>query len=90
MLTETNLIGFIRCHTATLEEVKIPAVVLNNESAGFTSWEKILKQTAPNLSLAWLQLRWLRSEDIENVVLAGDPGSEACNSRHAAYCQDLT
>lgn len=49
MLTETILIGFIRCHTATLEEVKIPAVVLDNESAGFHFVGKYIEADRSNL-----------------------------------------
>ncbi len=88
-LTEQILLGFIKRHATTLKEIGIDTVVLDNRSDEPTSWEKLVKQVAPLLSLDWVVLWSLRSDDIENVVLAGDPDFEARVSRHRAYCEGL-
>lgn len=64
-------------------------VRLDNRSFESTSWEETLKQIAPILFSDWVKLRWLWSDDIEDVILAGDADDEACSSRHAACCQSL-
>lgn len=66
------------------------SVRLDNRSVEPTSWEETLKQIAPTLFSDWVKLRWLWSDDIEDVVGAGDPNDEAISSRHAAYCRSLT
>lgn len=89
ILTEETLIDFIRRHSTTLKEISMSFVRLDNRSFESTSWEETLKQIAPILFLDWVKLRWLWSDDIEDVVGAGDPNDEAFSSRHAAYCQSL-
>lgn len=80
---------FIRRHSTTLKEISMSSARLDNRSVGSTSWEKTLKQIAPILFMDWVELRWLWSDDIEDVIGAGDPNDEAFSSRHAAYCQSL-
>lgn len=88
-LTEAILIGFMRRHTATLKDLCITDVTLDDDSIESTSWEKTLKQIAPILSLDGITLSYLQSDDIENVIEAEDPDFEASESRIEAYCQCL-
>lgn len=89
ILTEGILIGFIRRHATTLKHIHINMVVLDNQSAESTSWEKTLKQIAPILVLDSVRLRHLWCDDIENVILAGDLDPQQYSSRLARYCQGL-
>ncbi len=49
-----------------------------------------VKQIAPILFLNSIELVYLQSEDIENVIIAEDPDNKASDSRVDAYCQGLT
>lgn len=89
-LTENILKHFITKHSTTLKEVCMDAVVLDNRSEESTSWEKTLRHIAPILFLDSAALFSLSSDDIESVVLAGDPDLVARHNRSIAYCQALT
>ncbi len=89
-LTEEILISFLRRHATTLKEISLLEVVLDYNSVKPTSWEKTLKQIAPVLFLNSVKLEDLHSDDIENVIIAGDSDDEAYDSRVNAYCQGLT
>lgn len=89
-LTENILKQFITRHSTTLKEVVMAGVVLENRSEESTSWEKTLKDIAPIMFLDVAALASLSSDDIESIVLAGDPDLEARLSRSKAYCLALT
>lgn len=89
-LTENILKRFITKHSTTLKRVFMGAVVLDNGSEEPTSWEKTLKHIAPFLFLDSAALLSLSSDDIDSVVLAGDPDLVARLDRSFAYCQALT
>ncbi|CAF9935263.1 hypothetical protein IMSHALPRED_010164 [Imshaugia aleurites] len=89
ILTEEILIGFMKRHSTTLKYLHLVEVDLDNQSMESTSWAETLKQIAPILALETVNLLALRSDDIENVIVA-DTNGEACNSRVDAYCKGLT
>ena len=83
MLTGENLINFIKRHTATLKEISLCSVSLDS-----TSWEAVLRQIAPTLSLDSVTLEYLESDELREVVLE-HTYDEANEARNAAYCQGL-
>lgn len=86
-LTTESLVGFIRRHTAKLEEIRISFVDLDDKTNENTSWEKALKQIAPTLCLNCVKLEWLDSDEIRKVELEDTFNTQ--KARNAAYCQSL-
>lgn len=87
-LTTGSLVGFTTRHTATLKEIRIGSVALDDKSNETTSWEKALRQIAPTLSLDSVELELLEDDDIRNTFLE-DYDFKVSGARHAAYCQGL-
>ena len=56
ILTEESFIGFIERHVTTLKSLSLEMIVLDNQSAEPTSWERVWKQLAPLLSLDVIDL----------------------------------
>lgn len=83
MVTEENLIDFIRRHSATLKEITLSYVSLES-----TSWETVLRQIAPTLSLDSVTLEVLEDDEIREVILEYTYG-DASRARNEAYCQGL-
>ena len=55
-LTEESFIGFIKRHATTLKSLGLTMIVLDNQSAEPTSWERAWKQLAPLLNLDVIDL----------------------------------
>lgn len=89
-LTTESLVGFFRRHTATLKEIRIDSVALDDKSSETTSWEKALRQIAPTLSLDSVELRELESDDISFLFMIADDSADGAWNRREAYCQRLT
>ena len=89
ILTEEILIGFMKRHSTTLKDLYLVEVDLDNQSMESTSWAETLKQIAPIMVLETVDLWYLRSDDIQHIIVADEGEGEACASRLDAYCESL-
>lgn len=73
ILTEESFIGFIRRHATTLKTLRLVMIVLDNQSAERTSWERVWKQLAPMLNLDMIDLSTVVDDDnFKEVACDGD------------------
>ena len=63
ILTEESFIGFIGRHATTLKSLGLTMIVLDNQSAEPTSWERVWKQLAPLLNLTVIDLSSIVDDD---------------------------
>ena len=63
ILTEESFIGFIQRHATTLKSLRLTKIVLDNQPAELTSWERVWKQLAPIVKLDVILLRDTLDDD---------------------------
>ena len=73
ILTEESFIGFIQRYATTLKSLRLIGIVLDNQSAEPTSWERVWKQLAPILNLdVILQSNNVDDDNLQELAYGGN------------------